>query len=157
MVCLVLLTKCSLKKDETIGVIGQFGKSHNTEREKLGIPIIEDSWVSHYADSTGVTWMNRQHRLLTKEAHHFAKHITLKNGQLVDEEDSFSKFLNDSVDQRLIYLYDFKIRKWTCELSTHYYKAYPPGKADTISLDSADSILHQWGLTRFKHATQQQL
>jgi hypothetical protein len=143
-----VVSGCSLRKNENITLIERYGISYNSKREKIGIPLIEDSWIAHQGDSSGVTWMNKSHRLLTKEAHHFAKDIVFRQGHLISEEDSFNKFLNDSVDQRVSYVYTFKTKRWTCEVSTHYYRSYPPSESENISIHSADSILKQWGLRR---------
>ena len=114
----------------------------------MGLPVIEDSWVAHNSDSSGATWMNESHRLLTKDAHHFAKTVTMEKGRLTNEEDSYNKFISDSVDNRVIYLYNFDTKEWTCKLSIHYYRTYPPSEVLQLDLKQADSIINSWGLSR---------
>jgi len=126
----------------------EFGRPFNNRRKQIGLPIIEDSWVAHNSDSTGATWMNKTHRLLTKDAHHFAKSIIINNERLISEEDSYSKFVSDSVDNRVVYLYNLDTKKWDCTLSVHHYGTYPPSKAVQLNLTQADSILESWGLSR---------
>ena len=122
-----------------------FGKSYNKVRSQIGVPPIEDSWVAHKSDSAGATWMNASHGLLTKDAHHFAKRVRMDNGRLTYEEDSYNKFLNDSVDNRVVYLYNFDTKEWTCKLSIHYYRAYPPDDVRELNLKQADSIINSRG------------
>jgi len=125
-----------------------FGRSFNEARIKIGLPIIEEGWVAHYPDSSGVDWMNKSHIVETKDAHHLAKKVRLNKHKLLSEEDSFNKYLNDSVASRLTYLYTFDTKHWDCELSIHYFRTYPPGKVVPLTLVQADSILTDWGLSR---------
>src|SRR6478609_5680626 len=71
-----------------------FGRSFNETRIKLGLPVIEEAWVAHNSDSLGAVWMNKSHVVETKDAHHFAKKVRLGKGELLNEEDSFNKYLN---------------------------------------------------------------
>jgi len=125
-----------------------FGRSFNETRIKLGLPVIEEAWVAHNSDSLGAVWMNKSHVVETKDAHHFAKKVRLGKGELLNEEDSFNKYLNDSVASRVIYLYTFDTKQWDCELNIHYFRAYPPSKVIPLTLVQADSILTDWGLRR---------
>jgi hypothetical protein len=125
-----------------------FGKSFNSEREKIGIPKIESNWVAFDIDSIEVTWMNKSHMIETHNAHHFAKHTVTSHGQLISEEDSYNKITNDSVDNRVIYKYHFATKMWNCKLSIHKYRAYPPSRPIDLKLEQADSILKSWDLSR---------
>ncbi|MEQ9379111.1 MAG: hypothetical protein RIG68_28235 [Imperialibacter sp.] len=92
--------------------------------------------------------MDGSHRLSRKDAHHFAKEVTIDHGRLIAEEDSYNKFNNDSVSSRLIYLYSFGSKTWDCKLITHYYRAFPPSVSEQLDLAEADSVLNSWGLSR---------
>jgi len=125
-----------------------FGRSFNNERQKIGVPKIEENWFAHNSDSTGTTRMNKSHLLETKAPHHFAKSVELSKGQLISEEDSYNKFLNDSVDCRIFYEYSYGTKQWHCKMSTHHYGSYPPSEVVELTLIQADSIINSWGLTR---------
>ena len=72
----------------------------------------------------------------------------MDNGRMTYEEDSYNKFLVDSVDNRVVYLYNFDTKEWTCKLSIHYYRAYPPDDVRELNLKQADSIINSWVLSR---------
>ena len=72
----------------------------------------------------------------------------MSRGQLISEEDSYNKFLNDSVDCRIIYEYYYITKQWRCKMSTHGYQSYPPSEAVELTIVQADSIINSWGLTR---------
>jgi hypothetical protein len=148
LVLMFILSSSMLRGQNTD--VDRFGKSYNEVRIQLGIPIIEESWLRDSSStSTRVKWMNKLHGVLPKDALHLAKFVRFEDGRLTGDEDIYSKFISDSINYRVFFLYKFESKEWLSKLQTYHYNTSPPGLEQVrITVEQADSIINSWGLSR---------
>ena len=150
-VCLfaMMLSACS----ESIG--SKYGPKYNSEREKLGIPIIPTNWTSHGGDQ----WYNpiQDGQLTRRIPVHQSKFIDVRNGVLLLEEDEYdgSESYHDQDGTYreslfVTYCYQADIK---CHGKTGWGILYQSQKTfdeqtyDTLNLDDAKKILKDWGIS----------
>jgi hypothetical protein len=83
-----------------------FGFEFNTEREKLGIPVIEDHWTASFPVDSFVIWHSNSFDIDTI-GKHVKKWIKVDGKERIFEEDSFYKRLEDSSIQQILIRYSF--------------------------------------------------
>lgn len=126
-----------------------FGLTYNTEREKAGMPLIEDNWemsenADVYPDSAGLDWKNVTWKaesnifdadkfgeeaiwLKIKDSGkgiHFQKVDEIKDGKILYENDTY-RFAEDSLRYELILTRNFEknVSAWNATLNIHNKEA----------------------------------
>tara|TARA_R110000796_G_scaffold96719_1_gene202781 strand:- start:167914 stop:168396 length:483 start_codon:yes stop_codon:yes gene_type:complete len=126
----------------------QYGKNFNEIRDSLGVPKIEDNWITHESSPTYRLWAHPGRVLNTIDPIHFGKRSTFKNDKIVTEEDDFHYETDDSLAYRVIYKYHFVDRIWNCKFIKYRKGKFPPTESWELTLEQADSTINKWGLSR---------
>jgi len=131
-------------------VVEKYGTDFNPERSNRGVPIIENSWTVRDYDSTYVRWSNPTTFFYSSSPEHIWKELHFRDSVIVSEEDVFNYNYGDSIADRLIVNFNFKLPDSSkFEFLRHYFKRYPPSESAYLSFQSADSILNAWGFRNF--------
>ena len=125
-----------------------YGKEFNKVRDSLGVPKIEANWISHESSDTYMYWAHPGRSVNTTEPMHLNKASTFDGGRLITEEDSFHYETNDSLAFRVIYKYRFDNAFWDCKFVRYRKGKYDATSSWKLTVNQADSVLNNWGLSR---------
>lgn len=126
----------------------QYGKDFNSTRDSLNIPLIEDNWVTREANEWRRSWRAPGRGIGTIQPIHLSKTSIFQGDTLVIEEDRFHYETDDSIAFRVVYKYQFDNGTWDCEFIRYRKEKYPPSNSWSLTLEQADSLLGEWGLSR---------
>jgi len=157
-----MLTGCSFPKPK-------FGLDSNVYRQKIGLEILLKNWSPISTGETFTIWRAPENLIDKGNAIFFSKTVRYtKNYQLESEEDIYysgKKFetVDGMLSENLVIKYYFlpgkekgnEVLGWYCEYQEFTLSQEQPYKAqknyilniNTVTLDSADSLLRQWGLS----------
>jgi len=137
--------------------VKSFGPEFDTEREKIGLrPIGLDSVLTNRHEYIFPTWVNpvRQRKGNPRIAHWVSKQLEIRNRVLLSETDTYSSGREYEVpekgmrEEQLIIRYDYVKAKagenpWWCRIF------WGPHQGE-FSLQQAESILHEWNISRVR-------
>ena len=124
----------------------KYGKKYNTERVKQHLPLIEESWIVHWKDSSYVYWSNPSNSVNSMNPIHLSKTLNFQGSTLTSEEDVFHNEADGKIAYKLVIIIDFKIRDSSkFELIKYYRRTYPPNESYQLEFEQADSVLQKWG------------
>jgi hypothetical protein len=126
----------------------QYGKEFNSSRDSLGIPLIEEHWITRESNEWRRSWGSSHRGIGTIHPIHLRKTSTFHGETLVSEEDSFHYETDDSLAFRVVYEYKFDNGTWDCEFIRYRKGKYPPTSSWPLTLEQADSVLDKWELSR---------
>lgn len=135
---------------KTISVISdKYGINYNQVRKANKIPIVENNWIKHEADSSHIFWSNVNRSVDKVEPLHFYKITYLKSGLVSFEQDAFHYQTSGDKAYRLMVFSYFNDKSDTRDstkymLRTYYKNEYKPEKSLIISETDGDSILSKW-------------
>jgi len=130
--------------------IERYGKTFNSERRKIGLPSIEESWTLRISDSSHTQWSHKAIYNTRDVPEHIWKTLYFNDSTLIAEEDAFNYDQRDSIGDRLIVTSYFGTSdSMKFEFSRHYYKSYPPSEMHEVSFSFADSLLRHWGFKSY--------
>ncbi len=125
-----------------------YGKDFNETRDSLGIPKIEENWITHKSNQYSRFWTHPGRVINTIEPHHSSKTSKFDGNNLASENDDFHWETNDSLAFRVVYEYYFADNKWDCRFIKYRKGKYPPTESWGLTLNQADSVINKWGLRR---------
>ncbi|WP_268125533.1 hypothetical protein [Roseivirga pacifica] len=126
----------------------EYGKNFNDVRDSLGVPKVEDNWITHESSATYRLWAHPGRSLNTIDPIHFGKRSLLEDNKIVTEIDWFHYETDDSLAFRVVYNYHFEDRIWNCEFIKYRKEKFPPSESWQLTLAQADSTINKWGLSR---------
>lgn len=126
----------------------KYGKDFNPTRDSLGIPEIKPDWITYESDETFKHWGNPKRGVTTIEPMHLGKTSTFEGEKILTEEDDFHYETDDSLAFRVVYKYTFDNSAWDCKFIRYRKKKYPPTTSWKLTLEQADSVINEWGLSR---------
>ena len=132
----------------------KFGQDFNEIRKSLGIPTIEENWVTHENNEWRRHWGHPGRGVNTIHPMHLSKTSNFDGDTLISEEDRFHYETDDSLAFRVIYKYQFDNATWDYKFIKYRKEKYPPTVSWTLTLQQADSVLNKLGLSRW-HGPQQ--
>jgi hypothetical protein len=139
-----------------------FGLSYNPEREKAGMPLIEDNWdmsenTEVYPDSAGLDWRNVTWKVESNifdvdkygeeavwlkikdsgKGIHFQKIDEIKDGKILYENDTY-RFAEDSLRYELILTRNFEknVSPWNATLNINNKQAEDAYYANPVEEDT---------------------
>jgi hypothetical protein len=139
-----------------------FGLSYNPEREKAGMPLIEDNWdmsenTEVYPDSAGLDWRNVTWKVESNifdvdkygeegvwlkikdsgKGIHFQKIDEIKDGKILYENDTY-RFAEDSLRYELILTRNFEknVSPWNATLNINNKQAEDAYYANPVKEDT---------------------
>lgn len=134
-----------------------WGKSMNAERERRGIPVLQDGWVCDLAElPRRVTcWHPQLSEGSLKRPSHVTKFIVLNDGDVVEESDIYESdktYVFSEMDPTVFnvaavirYSYrDAAAGRWPWKCHVRYQRDY----VLDCTLERAEEILRSWGLSR---------
>jgi hypothetical protein len=136
------------KRDEVEEDNFKYGRSFNETRKLLGVPKIEENWVTQGNNEWWRRWRDPGRGINTTKPIHLSKTSNFDGDTLISEEDRFYYETDDSLAFRVIYKYRFDSATWECKLIKYRKEKYPPTVSWTLTLEQADSVLTKWGLRR---------
>lgn len=156
-----IYTFVSFSKDQALNqtLNQKYGIAYNSERKKIGLPIIPNDWT--YTNSA---WTNPKSSELFKNRipYHESKFILDNKGVLIYEEDVYygSQDYNDvggfdrGRDELSIkYCYRVDQQDYDCSKKSGWHilflsqKSFDTFTYDKLNIDEAKKILNDWGLT----------
>lgn len=126
----------------------KYGKDFNKTRDSLGIPSIEENWVTNENNEWRRSWRDPGRGISTTDPIHLSKTSNFNGDTLTSEEDRFHYETEDTLAFRVIYKYQFHNATWDCKFIKYRKERYPPTDSWTMTLMQADSVLNKWGLRR---------
>ena len=118
----------------------KYGVAFNQERERLGITILPDTWVTNDKSNETKVW----YPLNRPESGSFrsSKVVVVKSGDIVYEGDVYLRSIGEKYEKLTIgYRYQD-----TGDWEYKYYNPLDGSKESYVTKHEADSILHSWGL-----------
>ncbi|SEW52430.1 hypothetical protein [Chitinophaga arvensicola] len=118
----------------------KYGIAYNTERQRLGIALLPDNWVTN--DKAGETKIWYPPNRPDSGSFRSSKVVVVKSGEIVYDGDIYLRISGDRYD-KLTTGYKFRDNhSWEFK----YYNPSVGTKEIVITKYRADSILNSWGL-----------
>ncbi|MCL2645591.1 MAG: hypothetical protein FWD61_01135 [Phycisphaerales bacterium] len=171
VLCSMILVTCVLLVGCKRGPRAEqvYGRASNPDRKVRGLPVIPDTWVER-GGGYQADWNNPAHadQRTTHDTMHTYKELLLdKTGNPRQESDyyqsgkqyhgRFNTHKDEKSWEEISITYDFQAAKdgknpWRCSICCGPHEKRPDGRPDgELTLEEAEAILKEWGLTRLNY------